>query len=648
MIKASAFSPFARTKFGRLLAWAAIGSCLVAVTWIRWTRIESDRAAAAGHEVVRRRDVPRPRPDQYVSSNECRSCHPGEYASWHRTYHRTMTQLATPENVLGEFDGTTVASEGLQYRVFREGDEYWAEMPDPEELMYIVQGGKPTPLAKIPRVKRQVVMSTGSHHYQTYWVTGDKKYGNLLQTLPLVYLPEHKRWIPREAAFVRPPNGERMVTQWNNHCIRCHSTGGVPGLMETTEEGEFNTMVGELGIACEACHGPAEEHVRHYRSPLARYAARLGDATDSSIVNPARLDHRRSSQVCGQCHGVFVMQEDFAMEYAYEGVGYRPGADLHQTRYMIEYPTDQSTPEQQEELANNPDFFRGRWWRDGTILAGGREFTAMSASGCYQRGEISCLSCHTMHHGDPNDQLKPQMQTNAACTSCHREKRFQSELETHTRHRSDSAGSNCLNCHMPHTAYALFRAIRSHQISSPNAASSIKHGAPNACNACHLDKTLAWTQDQLADWFGHERLHLTDDQQNVAAGALWMLQGDAALRVIAGWHAGWEPAQEASGVEWLAPYVSALLADSYGVVRYVADRSLRKLPGFEDFSYDFMAEHRALSVAAANAVARWTAEATATRRRGAELLIDDNGLLMADEYRRLLRGRDHRPVHIRE
>ena len=31
--------------------------------------------------------------DRYVSSRTCRACHPSQYASWHASYHRTMTQV---------------------------------------------------------------------------------------------------------------------------------------------------------------------------------------------------------------------------------------------------------------------------------------------------------------------------------------------------------------------------------------------------------------------------------------------------------------------------------------------------------------------------------------------------------------------------
>ena len=38
--------------------------------------------------------------DGYVGSDACRSCHPHNHATWHDSYHRTMTQVATPESVI--------------------------------------------------------------------------------------------------------------------------------------------------------------------------------------------------------------------------------------------------------------------------------------------------------------------------------------------------------------------------------------------------------------------------------------------------------------------------------------------------------------------------------------------------------------------
>jgi hypothetical protein len=159
-----------------------------------------------------------------------------------------MSQPALPQNIHAKFDGTVIDSDGLKYRVYQKGEELWAEMPDPDVMMYLVQGGKPISTNNIPQVHQRVLLVTGSHHYHTFWV-GSSRYDKLLQTLPLVYLIEDKKWVPRETVFMRGPDFKhRFITQWNHHCIRCHSTGGNPGLNDKT--GQLETKVAEYGIAC--------------------------------------------------------------------------------------------------------------------------------------------------------------------------------------------------------------------------------------------------------------------------------------------------------------------------------------------------------------------------------------------------------------
>ena len=591
--------------------------------------------------------LPKSNPEQhYVSSDTCQSCHPGEHASWHQSYHRTMTQAALAENVLGRFDGSEIVSNDLSYRVYKQDETFMAELPDPDEMMYVFQGNKPVKPKDIPRLQLPVVMTTGSHHYQTYWVASPKHEG-LIQTLPLVYLLKEDRWIPREEAFMRSPDDQgRLITQWNHHCIRCHSTGGNPGLDETS--GLLKTKVGELGIACESCHGPAEAHVKHYQNPLNRYKDHQTGGSSAFIVNPARLDHKASSQTCGQCHGVYIMEDDYAMTYAREGVIYRPGDDLHKTRYYIQHPTNDSTAERREDLEQNPQFFSERWWEDGTILAGGREYTAMSVSRCFTEGTLSCLSCHSMHDAPPADQLKSGMSGPAACTECHTEAKYNSEIEQHTFHTATSSGSNCLNCHMPHTTYALFGAIRTHQIKSPTIASSAHYGVPNACNLCHLDKTLAWTQENLQQRYGQSQVNLTRDQRAVSAALLWLLKGHAAQRVITAWHMAWPPAVEASGNQWQAPFQAQLLADPYGVVRHVAEEGLRRLPGFENLDYDFLAESSERVNARDQAIKHWEQSLQSPSNDPASTLQDNDGTLRRRLLSRFLSERDNRPITIKE
>src|SRR6478672_1693465 len=70
----------------------------------------------------------------YVSSDTCRACHPSQYASWHGSYHRTMTQVATPSSVAARFDGVTVdVVPGEPMVLEQRGQELWAEFADPDD-----------------------------------------------------------------------------------------------------------------------------------------------------------------------------------------------------------------------------------------------------------------------------------------------------------------------------------------------------------------------------------------------------------------------------------------------------------------------------------------------------------------------------------
>jgi predicted CXXCH cytochrome family protein len=338
------------------------------------------------------------------------------------------------------------------------------------------------------------------------------------------------------------------------------------------------------------------------------------------------------------------MRDGYGLRFAHEGPLYRPGEDLNETRYYIEHPAFDPAAAQKRDLA----YFRERWWDDGTILVGGREYTALSVSACYTRGEISCLSCHSMHDSSPTNQLKPELIGSASCTQCHNQPQYTSELTSHTHHKIGSEGSDCLNCHMPHTTYALLKGIRSHQISFPKIASSAQLGVPNACNLCHLDKTLAWTQEKLVSFYGQKPVELTKDQKTVSAALLWMLQGNAAQRVITAWHVGWKPAQEASGKDWLAPFAARLLDDSYGPVRYVAARSLRTLPGYEDLKFDFLGTTNERQQVMESVSSSWRNHLQPSVKTNPDLLLQSDGRPDEDRISVLLRNRDNRPVNVYE
>ena len=181
--------------------------------------------------------VPREaRPGGYVRSDNCQSCHPGPYASWHRSFHRTMTQLPSREAVRGKFDGVTLTLGGEGYRLEQHGDEYWVEMVDPD-WKYVRQlkqaayragrtAAAPAEESHPPRVRKRITLLTGSHHMQAYWVPSD--FGNMQFSFPFTYLFADERWVPRNATFVRPPELAHRTEVWNVICSRCHATGIEP------------------------------------------------------------------------------------------------------------------------------------------------------------------------------------------------------------------------------------------------------------------------------------------------------------------------------------------------------------------------------------------------------------------------------------
>jgi hypothetical protein len=570
-----------------------------------------------------------------------------------------MTQVATPDAVRAEFNGVRVADvPGRPMQLERRGSQFWAEFDDPDG---VGGGGQPS-----PRITRQIVMTTGSHHQQVYWYRTDR--GRLLGQLPGMYLIAQQRWIPRRAAFLAPPIDRQAseTGRWNAVCIKCHATHGKLEpealLIAPLEAPPVQTQVAELGIACEACHGPAGAHVRANRDPLRRYGLYLRGAGDSTITQPVRLNPRLSSQVCGQCHGIWdFFDREGEQEAHAAGFPYKPGDDLAKTRFVVQPTRNLGAPTMQRLLANDPDLIKRSFWSDGMVRVSGREYNGLIESPCFKDAHedartLSCSSCHTMHKrpDDPRSvsewarthQVSKDMNGNEACVQCH--PTFKSNLTAHTKHLADSEGSRCTNCHMPYTTYGLLKALRSHQISSPTVAASIQTGRPNACNLCHLDKTLAWTADSLERSYGTPKIELSDDETTVAASLLWLMRGDAGQRALVAWSMGWRPAQQTSGVGWMGPYLGELLADRYDAVRSIAYGSLRTLPGFADFRYDFLAPPDQRLADAVRALKIWQSQPRGDRRADRELLFRSEDYVDMEAVQRLLRQRDNRQVLLRE
>lgn len=97
---------------------------------------------------------------------------------------------------------------------------------------------------------------------------------------------------------------------------------------------------------------------------------------------------------------------------------------------------------------------------------------------------VTCFGCHDVH-GTENDAdlLGPHAAT----------------IEAHTLHAAGSAGSECVACHMPKIEQQRADTnLRAHTFKFMPSSETLK--APNACNVCHGDKTMAGAKEKLQWW----------------------------------------------------------------------------------------------------------------------------------------------------
>ena len=132
----------------------------------------------------------------YITSNACRACHPGNYGSWHTSFHRTMTQVATAETLIPKAPSTELEFAGRQYRLERTANKVFVSSRSLGEKDY--------------GPAREVVLLTGSHNLQILWT--ETAQGRTLEQFPFAYIIAEKMWSPVSQTFLMPP-GTKEVYQ---------------------------------------------------------------------------------------------------------------------------------------------------------------------------------------------------------------------------------------------------------------------------------------------------------------------------------------------------------------------------------------------------------------------------------------------------
>lgn len=491
--------------------------------------------------------------ENYLRSTDCRSCHEDHFASWARTFHSRMTQEARPGSVQGDFTrANTFAYLGVRALMEQRDGRFFMTFNFPDGRTQTVS----------------VDRTVGSRRIEQYLTKQQGQYTRL----PLAYDLVNRRWMSLNGSFFYPDNENYFQhnAQWDANCVFCHNVKAQPHIDFSSKQ--FQTEVSELGIACGACHGQTAAHAEAALSPLTRAAWRLQSASDKGIVDPLKLTPERSMMICGHCHGQRLPEPfDRIQTILTQGDPFNAGDDLSHYYRPI-----------QRDSHVGQTSFASRFWANGSPRLTAYEYQGILRSKCFSQGEpgkqINCLTCHTMHAGDPAGQLTAENRTDKPCLGCHQKFAGSAALVAHTGHQADSSGSRCYNCHLPRVVYGVMTFHPSHDITVPDPQLTANSGVPNACNQCHLDRGVNWSIEQ-AKKLWPERFRAaqpsTDEQYNLPEGPRALFAGDALTRALAADLLGGGGPFKPDPL-WASPFLVEAMADKYPIVRFFAANGLTR------------------------------------------------------------------------
>ncbi len=344
-----------------------------------------------------------------------------------------------------------------------------------------------------------------------------------MYVLPVFWHVESGRWLDWKETTPVPDGAHDLKQIWNVNCFNCHATNLDRGYDPAAKA--YRTHWTELGIGCEACHGPGRDHIALTEgwardpSTMPRYSSRASNRQLSDtlkIFSPRSADPRRTFDSCAYCHGnkrnLFT---SFAAGDRYED---------HALPFLVSEPL--------------PEFdAQGEFWPDGRPNRFNRP-QALTLSGCFKAGAVTCTNCHVAHGSAYDFSLKVNVHDGRAgdqlCTQCHQsppatpvegatvlagslrprvtsrpadgpDSRIpwtDAQIAAHSFHGADSAGSRCVSCHMSDVNWRLLMRRRDHTFQPPVPETTAAFGVPNACTTCHDDKTPEWAARQMDAWWG--------------------------------------------------------------------------------------------------------------------------------------------------
>lgn len=421
-----------------------------------------------------------PNAPAYVGSETCAECHAGQMEAWSDSDHGLAWTLPGEDTVLADFDNTEFAAHGVIARFRREATRYLASVTETDGVTR----------------DYEVHSVIGVEPLQQYLFETEP---GRLQSFDIVWDTEKKTWFHLYPDQDLPPDDGLHWTgpykNWNGRCAECHATGYEKKYDPKTRI--YASTQAEIGVGCEACHGPGEAH-------LAWTEGREPEAS-SVPLDPfgftMAFDGGNTEAEIQQCAGCHSLRE-----------AYGDGNPLPGTPYHDAYNLSLLTP--------------NAYHADGQILGEVYVYGSFLQSKMYERG-VGCMNCHDPH----TTELKAE--GNAVCTQCHSPagnsdfptlKLATYDSPEHHFHPDGSPGAECKSCHMTERTYMGNDLRADHSFRIPRPDLSAFTGAPDACTGCHQDQSADWAAERIADWYPdstkrnfHYGLTLARGRENPAA-----------------------------------------------------------------------------------------------------------------------------------
>lgn len=386
----------------------------------------------------------------YVGTKVCATCHKDVADAWRQSHHALAWTEPSEQNVLGDFEDATFSSHGVTTRFFKRGKTFFVETdgPDGAETKYEIKG------------------VVGTDPLQQYLVETEP---GRLQALDTAWSVVERRWYHLYPDQKLPAgNGLHWsgpYKTWNSRCAECHATGYEKNYDPRRQR--FGSRQQEIGVGCEACHGPGSMHVKWAgKSSAGRDGAGAG-----FVVAFGEKSAETEIQQCAGCHS---RREPVAADSPMPGTPYHDAYRLALLR-------------------------PGLYHADGSILDEVYVYGSFLQSKMYAKG-VRCSDCHDVHSA------KLRVKGNAVCAQCHSPagnprfptlRRADYDADSHHFHQSGSQGAQCRSCHMIERTYMQVDPRRDHSFRIPRPDLSAETESPNACNDCHADKSAAWAAAEI-------------------------------------------------------------------------------------------------------------------------------------------------------